>query len=159
SEWLAAGRQLPRPGAGGFGSDLTVSEMILAYVKFVDGYYIKNGRPTKEAANIRLAMRPLREIYGHTPAAAFGPLALKAVRRSMVEADICRLEVNRRIGRIVRAFKWAVGEEMIPPSVHQGLKALAWLRKGRTEARESDPIRPAPEAHIDAVRPYVPRQV
>src|SRR5262249_5396989 len=51
------------------------------------GYYVKNGRPTKEAANVRLALRPLRQLYGQSPAAGFGPLTLKAVRRSMVEAD------------------------------------------------------------------------
>jgi integrase len=158
-EWLAAGRRLARAGPAGAASDLTVSELILAYVKFVDGYYVKNGRPTKEAANVRLALRPLRHLYGQTPAAEFGPLALKAVRRAMVEADICRLEVNRRTGRIVRAFKWAVENELVPPSVHQALKAVAWLRKGRTEARESPPVKPVPEPFVDAVRPHVPRQV
>jgi hypothetical protein len=143
SEWLASGRQRVVSTRGGEGGpDLTVSEMILAYVRFADGYYLKGGRLTKEAANIRMALRPLKRLYGHTHAARFGPLALKAVRQAMVEDDICRREINRRTGRIVRAFKWAVENELIPPSVHHGLKAVAWLRKGRSDARESAPVRP-----------------
>jgi integrase len=43
--------------------------------------------------------------------------------------------------------------------VHHGLKAVKPLGKGRSEARESDPVRPAPEDHIDAIRPHVARQV
>jgi integrase len=113
----------------------------------------------KEPTNIRLAVRPILRLYGHSQAGDFGPLALKAVRQAMIEAGICRLEVNRRIGRIGRAFKWAVENELVPPSVHHGLKAVAWLRRGRSEARESFPVRPVPEAFVDAIRGHVARQV
>jgi integrase len=154
AEWLASGGRGDAPAA-----DLAVTELVVAYVKFADGYYRKSGSPTKEPSNIRLAVRPLLKLYGHTPAREFGPLALKAVREAMIEADICRSEVNRRVGRIVRLFKWAVENELVPASVHHGLKAVAWLRKGRSEARESEPVRPAPEAFVDAVRPHVSRQV
>jgi integrase len=43
--------------------------------------------------------------------------------------------------------------------VHQALKAVAGLRRGRSEARESKPVRPVPEAHVDAIRQHVARQV
>ena len=46
-------------------------------------------------------------------AAEFGPLALKAVRGELIKSGLCRSEVNKRVGRIVRAFKWAVGEELV----------------------------------------------
>ena len=49
------------------------------------------------------------------PSAAFGPLALKAVREEMIRAGNCRSEINRRVGRIVRMFKWGVSEELVPP--------------------------------------------
>jgi hypothetical protein len=79
--------------------------MILAYLHHADSYYVKNGKATVEPGNIRLAVRLPRQLYGHTPAPEFGPVALKAVRGAMVTADLCRSELNRRIGRIVRAFK------------------------------------------------------
>jgi integrase len=158
SEWLANGRRLPRAG-GAAGTDLTVTELVVAYVKFADGYYVKNGRPTKEAGNIRLALRPLRRLYGPTPAREFGPLALKAVRGEMVRSGLCRTEVNKRVRHVTRCFRWAVAEELVPPSVHHGLKAVSGLRRGRTEARESEPVRPVPDAFVEAIRPQVSRQV
>jgi integrase len=161
AEWLAHGRRLhaPNPGSASGLSDLTVNEVMLAYLRHADAYYVKNGRPTKEPVNIRLALRPLRKLYGHTAARDFGPLALKAVRRMMIDSDLCRTEVNKRVRHVVRAFKWAVGEEMVPSSVHHGLKAVAGLRQGRADVRESEPVKPAPEADVDAIRPHVARQV
>ncbi len=158
TEWLSNGRRLPTPGSPGE-ADVSVNEMMLAYVQFADGYYVKNGKSTTEPVNIGLALRPLRRLYGHTPARTFGPLALKAVRQAMIDSGLCRSEVNKRVRHVVRAFKWAVGEEMVPPSVHHGLKAVNGLRRGRADVRESEPVRPVPEAFVDAIRPHVSRQV
>ncbi len=56
-------------------------------------------------------MKCVRELYGTTPAKDFGPVALKAVRGTLVAAGFCRKLVNRRVGRVRRMFKWAVAEE------------------------------------------------
>ena len=125
AEWLANGRRLPA-------SDATVNELLLAYLGFADSYYIKHGRPTTEPASIRQTIRPLRELYGHTLAQDFGPMQLKAVRQAMIDSGLCRNEVNKRTGRIVRLFKWAVEEQKAPPSVLQALQAVAGLRQGRS---------------------------
>jgi integrase len=158
AEWLTNGRRLPAPNSG-TGSDLTVNEMLLAYLRHVDRYYLKNGKPTVEPGNIRLAIRPLRQLHGHTTARDFGPLALKTVRQSMIDSGLCRSEINRRIGRLVRAFKWAVSEEIVPPGVHQALQAVPGLRRGRSDMRESKPIKPVPDTSIEAIRPFVAPQV
>jgi integrase len=136
-----------------------VDEVLDRYQAHAEGYYRKHGRPTSEPAAIEVSMRPLRAFYGATLARDFGPLALKAVRQAMIDSGLCRNEVNKRVGRIVRAFRWAVAEELVPPSVHQGLAALAGLRAGRTEARESGPVQPVPEAFVGPIRPHVARQV
>ena len=86
---------------------------------------------------MREALRPLRQLYGHSSARGFGPRALKAVRQHMSDRSLSRCLINRRVGRIKRVFKWAVAEELIPPSVYHGLQAVAGLRYGRTEARET----------------------
>jgi hypothetical protein len=57
----------------------------------------------------------------------------------MVDANLSRTEINRRVGRIVRAFKGAVSNEMVPATVHQGLKTVEGLKKGRTTAKELEP--------------------
>jgi hypothetical protein len=89
--------------------------MMLAYLEHADAYYVKNGRPTKEPEDIRYAMRPARKLYGYTLARSFGPLALKTVRRALIDSSVCLNEVNKRVGKIKRAFNWAVSEEPVPP--------------------------------------------
>ena len=77
----------------------------------------------------------------------------------MIERGMCRSNINKQIGRIKRVFKWAASEELVPGHVYHALQSLAGLRRGRTEARESDPVRPVPQEHINAVQPFVGRQV
>src|SRR5581483_9058366 len=67
--------------------------------------------------------------------------------------------INQRIGRIRRAFKWAVANELVPPSVYHGLLAVAGLERGRGEARETEPVKPVPVAFVEATLPYVRPQV
>ena len=157
AEWLVTGRRPMVESASG--ADLTINEMLLAYLHHADSYYVKNGQPTTEPVNIRLALRPLRRLYGHTPAREFGPLRLKTVRQAMIDSGLCRSEVNKRVRHVLRAFKWAVGEEMVPPSLHHGLKAVPGLRRGRADVRESEPVKPVPDAFVDAIQPHVSRQV
>jgi integrase len=56
-------------------------------------------------------------------------------------------------------FRWAVAEELLPASVHQALTTVSGLKKGRTTARETLPVKPVSDAIVDAVRPFVSRQV
>lgn len=154
AEFLSGGLK-----AGSVAPDLTVNELAARYLQFADGYYLKRGEPTAEPDNIALANRPLRQLYGHTPAAEFGPLRLHAVRQAMIDSDLCRNEVNKRVGKIVRMFKWAVSQELIPSSVFHGLQAVSGLRRGRSGARESPPVKPVPLAFVEAIRPHVSPQV
>jgi hypothetical protein len=84
----------------------------------------------------------MKQRYGHTPAAEFGPLALKAIRAALIESGNCRRYVNDQIGRIKRVFKWGASEQLIPASVPQALATAEGLRKGYGEARETLPVQP-----------------
>src|SRR5206468_2863328 len=66
---------------------------------------------------------------------------------------------NQRVGRIVRLFKWAASEELVPAGVYLGLKCVSGLPKGRTRARETEPVRPVGDEAIEAILPHVSRQV
>jgi integrase len=158
SEWLANSRRLPTP-AKETAPALTVSELVLAYWRHVEAYYVKDGRPTSEADNIKRALKPLLKRYGHTPARDFGPLALKAIRREWVQDGMVRTAINKQVSRVLRCFKWAVEEERIDSAVHQALQAVKGLRRGRTEAKEGTPVRPVADDQVEAVRPFVSRQV
>jgi integrase len=139
---------------------LTVNEVLLVYLTFAERHYRRpDGTATNEYAEYKLIARYVRELYGHTPAASFGPLALKAVRQRFIDAGWCRRSVNDRIGRVRHVFKWAVGEELVPPSVHTALTAVAGLQKGRTSARESKPVGPVDDAAVLATLPLLNRHV
>ncbi len=129
SEWLAHGRVLPT----GPDPTLTITEVLAMYVKWAKGYYLASN----ELEHIKLAIRPLKELYGRTPAAAFGPLALKTVRERMIANGLTRSGINKRIGRIKRIFRWAVENELLDPSVFHALQALRGLSRGRTKAKEA----------------------
>jgi integrase len=139
----------------------TVSALIAAFFTLhAEGHYRRaDGTPTGELDNFRDSLRPLRRLSGTTPAAEFGPKALKAVRQAMIDAGLARTTINQRIGRIVHLFKWGFEHELVAPAVHLALKAVAGLKRGRTAAREPAPVRPVPAAEIAAIRPHVSRQV
>ncbi len=149
AERAFADRQAPQTAGTPAKMDpISINEMLLAYWRFAQALYQKDGQPTKELACMREALRPVKELYGSTPAGEFGPKALKAVRRHMVDQGLSRAVVNHRLSRIKRAFKWATGEELIPSSVFHGLQAVGGLRFGQTQARETKPIRPIADLYV-----------
>ncbi len=152
-EWLAAGRP---QAASKTECDITVAELLAAYCKFARSYYVKNGEPTGTIPGIKVALRILRQSYGHTRAIDFGPLALKSLQGKMFESEHSRRYINDNVDRIRRAFKWAVAEELIPASVYQSLTTVPGLRKGRTAAREPEPIEPVDDATVEATLPHLP---
>jgi hypothetical protein len=83
TEWEAAGRRLPSENTS---SGLTINELALAFLRHADQHYRRpDGTPTSAAFEFKMSLRPLVHLYGHTPAAKFGPLALKSVRKLFVE--------------------------------------------------------------------------
>jgi integrase len=167
AEWLANGRQLPghlhdpRQPSGP-----SVETLIAAFWKHAELHYRRaDGTVTHELDDYRLSLRPLRHLYSKLPAEEFSPLKLKAVRGLMVQGyehpkygpqpSLARGVVNQRVGRIVRVFKWAVAEEMVPESVHRALKAVPGLQQGRTEARETEPVKPVAEEYVEATLPFL----
>ena len=160
AEWLASARQAPDAPSSATAEaspasekpDLTISQVIHAYRQFAATYYTKNGQPTKELTEMKFAARPVRKLYGNTLAKDFGPLALKSVRTHMVkEEDLSRGVVNNRINRIKRIFKWAVSEELIPTSIYEALRTVDGLKFGRTDARETEPVKPVAWENVDPV--------
>ncbi|MAE67540.1 MAG: recombinase XerD [Phycisphaeraceae bacterium] len=162
AEWLAHDRRIEADGhstASVSRSDLTINELLVAYWGFATSYYVKNGKPTGEQQALKYAMRPLAELYGRTRITDFSPVALKAVRETMIDAGLARTLINARIKRIRRVFKWGVENQLVGATLLQGLQAVASLKRGRCNARETEPVKPAPDQHVDAVLGHVSRQV
>jgi integrase len=158
AEWLANGRRAAAPAADE--PTQSVNELIAAYWEHAKGYYRKpDGAPTQEIETLRQALKPLITLYGETRIADFGPLALKAVREAMIQKKWCRSHINKQISRLKSMFRWGTEQEMVAGGVFHALLAVKGLKQGRTEAVESEPVRPVPEGLVNAIKPYVAKQV
>ncbi len=160
SEWrLAVGHLYrsikPKPAE----ASPSVDDLILAYFRHVQAYYVKDGRPTSEQDNIRQALRFLRRCHGRTPAGEFGPVALKVVRQSMIDAGRSRRLINKDVHRIRAMFRWAAAEELYPGDSLAALSAVAGLEKGRSAAKEPPPILPVSREAVEATLPRLSPQV
>jgi integrase len=157
AEWEANNRRLPAPAVI---TDLTINEVAVRYLQWAKEHYRDaDGNQSGELDNVTLAVQPLRQLYGHTVARDFGPLALRSVRDALVKSGLSRRVVNFLISRIKRVIKWAVSYELIPASVHEALRTVNGLQRGRSEARETAPIGPAPEAQVKETLPHLPTPV
>ena len=154
AEWILAGRTFMKaadqPG-------IYVNEILLAYRRYAEQTYVDgNGEPTSELERINFAFRPVMDLYGSAPAERFGPRSLVAVQERMVAVGLCRRTINQRMNVVKRAFKWAVKQELVGPSVYHGLQAVEGLRRGRSKAKESRAVKAVPEHVITAVLKYLP---
>lgn len=155
SRWAQNGQQLLDDMPTG----LSVNEAILAYVKFATEFYRNRRRSHEINSRIARAMRPLRAAFGLTPAAAFGPKAIKAIRATLIGDGLSRKTINHVTAEIRRMFKWAASEELVPSAVWHGLTTVSGLRSGESAAPEPKKVLPVPDEHIAAIREYVSKPV
>jgi integrase len=159
-EWQANGRRFLQPEEAGEPTYLSVNELYVRFLEHAATHYRRpDGSFTGEVAEYKLACRLVRELYGTIAADRFTTVALKAVRARMIDADWSRNVVNARINRIRHVFKWGVSEGLVPIAVLHALQTVEGLQFGRTEARETEPVKPVAEAFVNAVLPHVNRHV
>jgi integrase len=150
-EWQANDRRRKQATGGA-----SVAELLLAYWQHAQKYYRHpDGRPTTEIANLKPPLRRLRELYADKPAADLDSLALVAVRDGMIQDGLTRKSINKDIDRIKRVFKWAAAQKLVPITTYQQLTTLDGLRRGRSAARESAPVKPVPDCWVNETLPYL----
>jgi integrase len=121
------------------GSAVTVGAVAALYVPHVHSRHADK----RHRNRVDLALRGL-EPFGNQDAATFRPRQLKQVRAAWVAAGLERGHINARVYEVVRMFRWAAGEELLPGSVVADLKAIEPLRRGEPGVVENDPRRPVP---------------
>ncbi|MCH8151388.1 MAG: site-specific integrase [Planctomycetes bacterium] len=144
----------------------TIAELGLKFRHYAEQRYVHpDGTLSTELHNFRTAWRIVREMFGSTPAADFGPRKLREVQSAMAQKrkpnGDCwsRSNVNKQTSRVRLIFDWAVAEEIIPETVAAALHRVRGLRRGEQDVRESEAVTPASQAEVDAVKPLVSRQV
>ncbi len=158
AEWqVSRAEQRPLSIRNADDKPIAINELILAFWHHVKQRYVKNGAPTSERRSYRTALQPVRRLYGGVPVTDFGPLALVACRKELIDAGICRKRVNQHVTRIRRMFKWGVAHELVPETVWRALCAVEGLRVG--EAVETEPIKPVPEEHVTAIESFLTPQI
>jgi integrase len=174
SEWHSAGCKVAREESAH--ADITIVELLNGYWQHAKTHYRHaDGTPTSEVNDIRLSLRPLHELYGHTLVKDFGPLAIKSIRQRMIvqpittrfkndmgewqskviRVGLARGVINQRIDRIRRCFKWGVENQLVPVTVYQALMTVAALRAHRSEARETQKILPVSEGLVNDTLPHL----
>ena len=139
---------------------LAIDELCLRFVEWAESYYRHpDGTPTGSMQPIRHALRFVIQEFGAERVRSFGPLKLKRVREAMIDAGLCRTNINRLLHWVRRVFSWGVENELVPIDVYSALKTVAPLKRGRTKARESDPVQAVAEGTVTNTIPYLPKVV
>jgi integrase len=137
-------------------ADTTVVELLIAYLEHAKTWYTKNGEPTGSLAAVRPVLRLLREMFGSVPVSKFKPSHLDAFQRRMIANGASRNYINGCCTKIKTMFKWGVAKDLVPVATWQGLLAVRGLAKGRTKARETDPVLPVDDWVVDGTLPHLP---
>lgn len=133
--------------------NITVCELILAFVQEASTYYVKDGKQTREFGCIKEACAPVRSLYESTLADEFGPLCLQKVRDEMIGLNWSRKHINKQVSRIKRMFRYGVANQLVRPEIYQALVTVPDLKKGRTDAIDHEPVKPVTDEVIEATLP------
>ena len=159
AEWLV-NRKAAKFTSDGAGP--TMAGIGLAFLDYAESYY----PPGTELENLKTALKPVSELYAKLPAESFGPLQYRAVREWWLrrkdsrfrdsDRKLSRYYVNSQMRRLTRIVKWAVGQGIIPPAVHQAILCVEPLKRGRTTAPEAEPVKPVDASTVDATCQHLP---
>ncbi|WP_437222518.1 hypothetical protein SH661x_002815 [Planctomicrobium sp. SH661] len=141
--WALAAKHLPQ--ADSVVGLPVVSDLCMRFLVSAPESYSSN-----EVKTLRYVLTVLEKHYGTLPCADFSPLKLKTVREELAKRH-CRSQVNLHIHRIRKVFKWGAENEVVPGSVLADLACVAALRRGKSTAKESDPVKPAPNSPLKIV--------
>jgi len=130
----------------------TVAELLFAYLEHAEKTYLP---PSRECETLRVAIRPVVDLYGAIQASDFTASKLTAVRESWIAEKLARKHINAKVGRVVRIWKWGVERELVPVSTWQSLRSVAGLKHGRSSAEETAPVEGVPEADFRATLPHL----
>jgi integrase len=148
AELEAHGNQAP-PAAG---SAYLVAELLADYLSHAVDYYAGEQR---QLARLKRMADTIDQLYGHVPAAEFGPRALRSCLERWVEEGLSRVYCNYLARAAKLCFKWGVEQELVNVQTWQSLLTVRGLRRGKTEAPEPEPVKPADPEEVAKTLPFL----
>jgi integrase len=149
--WIANGRQLPEAD-----EILSINQAILAYDKWAETHYQREGKENTQIGMIRDALRVVKNLFGREPLSSFGPKKLEQVQQAMAGLDWSRNYVNAQTGRLRRWIKWCVRQELAEGNLLYALQSVPGLRRGTSGIRETKPVGPVPQDTVELTMPFMP---
>jgi integrase len=151
---------------------MTILELTARYLVHLEQRH--DGGKRGDVPNNQDAIDVLLQHFASVRAADFGPKLLRAFQDRLADTkkkpkkgspegtvgeNLSRRYVNAQVSRIKTMFKWAVAEELVPPSLHHALSAVRGLQAGRSKARETAKKKPVPLRYVKATLPFVSKVV
>lgn len=122
------------------GSLVTVADLVAAFLSHAEVYYRRaDGQQTAEVRHFRNSLAPLLSL-GSRPISQLRFEDVKAIVDGWVAADLERGYVNQMLGRVKCAMKWGKEQRLVPKEVFADIADVPRLKKGRSLARETEPI-------------------
>jgi integrase len=166
ARWLLRGRK-PRPRKA---PCPTIATLCARFREHATWAYRKRGKATEHARRLCRAADRLESLFGSVPIDEFDADAFRAIRESWVEArrggskpkrpglsetprhpQNSRTTVNTMAQQVRAIFAWGFDEKIVPATVIAEINAVRGLRRRRTEARETEDVRPVPEPDLATV--------
>lgn len=122
-----------------------MNEVLVRFFRHAEAHYRKpDGTPSKEVKNLADSVRPVEQLYGHTPAREPGPPLAEGGPGGDDRRRPVRKVINSRVNRVRRVFKWPVSEEPIPAAREERYAARRAGR--RTKGQPSQTCQRKPDA-------------
>lgn len=139
--WEEHTRQIRRHEPTG----MRVSTLCAEWGKHCKEYY-----SASMATNGILGVRLFCEMFADASICELTHADMLRHRDALVRSGVCRGTVNRRLWCVKAMISWALDEALIPAVVKAELTQVRNVKRGRSAAPESAPVRPVDDATIDA---------
>ncbi|MGL6194657.1 MAG: hypothetical protein ACRC2T_07505 [Thermoguttaceae bacterium] len=124
---------LPLPSKTG--GDVLVSELVAGFLGHAESRLDRTG-----FQHFKRAVSNLIVVYGEHSVNELSPKKLKVCRNQMLKSGtLCRSQIIKHVGRIIRIFAWEVEEEHIRSNVVAALGEVKNLQHGEKGTFDNPP--------------------
>jgi integrase len=162
AEWLGNDRTVSPEQPG----QVTVAELLAAFLRHAETYYVKKGIPTSEVFCFRKIISILIDSpYSDRLAGSIGAAELRGIRELFLQQTYrsgkqlkrwTRGNVNEQVNRVRRIWSWGHTHLGIPLAALQSQREVRGLAKTRTAAPEGKKIPPVSREQIERTLPWLP---